>query len=134
MLCNYQPLLEQSRKELSKHMKVWVFWGGFFFRFWFFFSPQLFPCISEEAKAFQSFRKTNKRNRIPFLPSLDKQIALYQDASLVVKVPRAKRELEFGFLASPFFHIPGAQCGLNSIICHGREQILLGENFMAQAC
>lgn len=97
------------------------------------------PEFERKPKLFKAFIKQTSKTKSPFQPpsernTPDKQIALYQDASLVVKVPQAEQELEFGFLASPFFHIPGAHCGLNSTICCGRVQILLGENFMVWAC
>lgn len=97
------------------------------------------PEFERKPKLFKAFIKQTSKTKSPLHPpsernTLDEQIALYQDASLVVKVPQAERELEFGFLASPFFLIAGAQRGWNSAICCSRVQILLGENFMVRAC
>lgn len=98
-------------------------------RFFFFLKfLQLFPWIWEEAKAFQSFYKTNKQNQIPSPPSQWEEHPGWANRPLTKCFPDGER-----FLAFPFFHIPGVQRGLNSNICCSRVQILLGENFMVRA-
>lgn len=70
------------------------------------FILEIFAALQLNLRGSQSFSKTNKQIKFPLHPpeernTLDEQVAL--DASLLVKVPQAEPELEFGFLALHFF-------------------------------
>lgn len=100
---------------------------------------QLFPWIWEEAKAFQSFYKTNKQNQIPFPTSQREEHPGQANRPLPRcflggESPTGRARTGIWVSCLPVFSHPWCSLWfeLNCLLRQGAN--LLGENFMVWAC